>query len=296
MMTTPKFQSLASQVADLYVYGENPVGRIRLGLPSLDTLIEGPAGGEVMLLIGRSFTGKTQFMVNMIYNNRARPGIFFSLEMPTRQVLMRLTAIANGIDHDAVLDQVDNARMSDVFKQLPLQYRGLHIDDESTTISQFEETIDEYVLAYGHRPKWIGIDYLELIQPSHQDMRLDGFQRTEATARALKQFAKQQDVPVFLIHQTNKGKRAWETPDMDSARGGGYTEADLVVGISQPGSDPGLLEHERLELDGHINVACIKNRVNGRLTWSDIRVRLESTLRLIDPNAPAVLQPAFDVY
>jgi replicative DNA helicase len=296
MYAEPKFQSLTSQVADLYVYGENPVGRIRLGLPSLDTLIEGPAGGEVMLLLGRSFTGKTQFMVNMIYNNRGRPGIFFSLEMPVRQVLMRLTAIANNLDHDAVLDQVDHARMSSIFQQLPVQYKGLHIDDESNTISQFEETIDSYVLAYGKRPEWVGIDYLELIAPSHQDYRLDGFQRTEATARGLKQFAKEQDVPLFVIHQTNKGRTAWQTPDQDSARGAGYTEADLVVGISMPGSDPGLSEAERLELDGKINVACIKNRVNGRLTWTDIGVRLERSLRIVDPNAAVVTQPSLDVF
>ncbi len=286
-ITEPKFQTLMSQVADLYVYGENPVGRIRLGLPSLDTLVEGPAGGEVMLLIGRSFTGKTQFMVNMIHHNRERPGIFFSLEMPVRQVLMRLTAIASNIDHDAILDQVDNAHMSKVFQSLPIQFPKLHIDDMAQSISDFEVVIENYVEQYKVRPEWIGIDYLELMQPSVSDRGLDGFQRTESAARDLKRFAKEQDIPLFVIHQTNKGRKMWETPDVDSARGGGYTEADLVLAISSPGQDPELADFQRTEMASQINVACIKNRVNGKLTWSDVELRLEPTLRLIDMHAKA---------
>ena len=93
---------------------------------------------------------------------------------------------------------------------------------------------------------------------------------------------------VFLLHQTNRSEPEWEPPTADSARGAGYTEADVVVGMWQPATDPKMKEAERAMLQGEIHMNVLKNRINGRTTGAKaITLRMTDSLRLVDLSADA---------
>lgn len=282
-MSLAGFPLLAEQIADLRSFSANPQQRIPWGIPSLDLITEGPAPGEVFMVMGRSFTGKSLVATNLMVNNVQFGGIFFSLEMPARQAIQRLYATWAGVDHREVQAQTRQNRLphhldlmgEELAKQVVVDQAALSLGDMSAYLSSY----DSY---FGERPRFVVIDYLELIGGSKNTA--EGWVRTEATASSLKDWAKDEAMPVFVLHQTNKQEKEYAPPTADSARGAGYTEADCVVGMWNPGRNPEISPPERMMLDGHIYFNVLKNRVTGRLTRHDapIRTLLREDLRLVD--------------
>jgi len=111
-------------------------------------------------------------------------------------------------------------------------------------------------------------------------------------ARQVKVWAKTEHVPVWLLHQSNLRQKLWEKPNEESARGAGYREADVVIGIHKPSRDPELTEGERRLLLPIINVDVIKNRINGKENWGSLEFELLPSLRMIEKRQ----QGEMDVY
>ena len=279
------FPTLADQVERLEDFAKNPRQRVRCGIESLDILTEGPAAGEIYEFMGRSFSGKSIVATNIMANNPDVPLIFFSLEMPERQALTRLYATYEDVDHHAVQDQMKAGSLPAVFKDLPSKLpKQVIIDKSGQTLDDLSFFMDLYETYYEVRPACVIIDYLELIR-HHEG---EGHHRTELVAKRLKDWSKDEDVAVFLLHQTNRSEPEWEPPTADSARGAGYTEADVVVGMWQPATDPKMKEAERAMLQGEIHMNVLKNRINGRTTGAKaITLRMTDSLRLVDLSADA---------
>lgn len=272
------FSTLAEQLEDVRHFSENPLQRVRTGLASIDIITEGPAAGEIFTFLGRSFSGKSQVATNIMANNPQLPLIFFSLEMPARQAISRLYATYSHIDHQEVFRQMSDGRLPEFFEDLADKIPQQVIVDKDLSLGDMSAYIEQYEHYYEKRPAAVIIDYLELIQGEEGE----GNWRTEYTAKALKSWARQEKAAVFLLHQTNRTEPIWEPPSEDSARGAGYTESDVVIGLWTPDRNPKLDPYDAAVLRNEVHFNVLKNRITGRTTYKALRYKLDDDLRLVD--------------
>ncbi len=253
---------------------------MRTGITSLDIITEGPAAGEVFTIMGRSFSGKSLVATNIMANNAKLPIIFFSLEMPERQALSRLYCTYENVEHQSVIQQMKAGSLPDLFDSFPEKLpKQIIIDRPGQTLDDMSFYLEQYETYFEERPAAVIIDYLELVQGGAGE----GHFHTEMIAKRLKDWSKGEEVAVFLLHQTNRSEPEWEEPTADSARGAGFTESDVVVGMWQPGRNPKLMNTERSALEGEVHMNVLKNRITGRTTGAKtIRLKLEQTLKLVD--------------
>jgi replicative DNA helicase len=273
-----RLRTLLEQVADLKDYSQNPLQRVRTGLAPIDALCGGPAPGEVFMVVGRSFTGKSILAQNIIFNNRKVPSIFFSLEMPYIQAVQRLYSIWSDTPNSSVNEMVESGTLPDVLDYMAQDFPAHIIDDqEGANLNYMSSFISEYDSFYGYRPEFVVIDYLELLGGSKKSG--EGWIATEQQATSLKDWAKAEEMRVFVLHQANKQEPDWEPPTSNSPRGGGYTEADFVVGMWQPGLDPDLMDREKEALRGVVHFNVLKNRAFGNTSlFRDIRYQIAPSL------------------
>lgn len=262
------FKLVTEQASRLREFAANPKQRTPTGLGTLDNLILGPAWGEVFMFLGRSFTGKSLIATNIMANNPHTGILFFSLEMPEHQVLQRLWAHVSGLEASEVGRMVRHNLLPDSLEaQLSDFANHVVIDKSALTLQDMSAHIEAYERYFNRRPDLVIIDYLELVGGAKSSA--DGWQRTEANAGAIKDWAKGEGVGAIVLHQANKTVTAWQEPTEDSAKGGGFVEADVVVGIWRPGRDPKLLPHERRMKEDEFYMNVLKNRINGRATHGE---------------------------
>lgn len=274
-----EYPLLKDQVQRTYEFHANTGLRVPTGWESIDPyLLGGPAPGEVVYFLGRSHTGKSMFLLNIMFNSPQVPMILFTLEMPFHQAITRLTAMAMGINDDILYRQLTH-EAADWSQNPLLEYDHWVVDTASLTLKDMADVVKK--IRNDHfedlQPKAVLIDYLELIRSPAKDY---GYERTETLARELKAWSKEIEMPVFVAHQSNMTIKRWEPPDEGAARGAGYTEADAVVGIWHPSSNPAVRaspDEERI-----YKARIIKNRISGKLS-EDMDFQLDNALRLWDP-------------
>ncbi len=282
---TENFPTLTMQVEQLREFISNPQERARTGFNTLDSYIEGPAAGEIVLLLGRSYTGKSMLIHNMMLNTVEAPGyLVFSMEMPVRALLQRMASAWMGVSHIDFLNQSARGVMSERVFDMAKAFDHHAIAEDPMSLNDMSSYLFVYRKWYGHSPKAVIVDYLELIQT---DSRQSGWERTENLARELKVWAKSEHIPVYLVHQSNMRIDSWVKPDEASARGGGYRESDVVVGIHKPSRDPALTMGERQDLHPILRLDVLKNRINGKENYAPIELELAPSLRLTDMKAGA---------
>jgi replicative DNA helicase len=266
--TVKSFQTLAEQVTALRDFASNPQQRVRSGLPTLDAFIEGPAAGEVYNAVGRSHAGKSMFGLQLLANNPDLGSVFFSLEMPARMALQRLYCMVTGVEFSVLHNQVTSNSLPSSFDEFPsmLPYTVV-VDDNDLSLDAMSIYLEHYAAYYGSRPDFVVMDYLELIGGAKASG--EGLLRVEAVAGKVKSWAKDEQMPVWILHQTNRSEKDYDPPTKDSARYGGYTEADVMIGMWQRFTDPGLSEIERHQEDGRVYFNVLKNRVTGKFPRQD---------------------------
>lgn len=273
------FKTITEQVADLRDMAANPRQRIPTGLSKLDDLILGPASGEVFTVVARSGVGKSLIATNIMVNNLDCDIIFFSLEMPAHQCIQRIWSHLSDISGREVTEMVyDNRMPANVESYLSRLQRQVVVDADGLTLGDMAVYMDNYAAYFGKRPDLIIIDYLEEVGGAKASG--EGWTRTEATASALKSFAKREKIGVISLHQANQKTEEWEPPQSSSAKGGGYTESDVVIGLWRPGKDPDLGEVERRQRESDLHINVLKNRVTGR-TVGELRYLISPSMRIL---------------
>lgn len=268
-----KLQTLSEQIESLREYSANPAQRIRTGWGPLDQLVGGPAPGEVFMILGRSYSGKSIVAQNIIVNNKQHASILFSLEMPTPQAVGRMYSMWSGTPNKEFQAMVEEGRIPQHIDDMEQDF-PLHriVDDAALSLGGMSEYLQAFYDSYGTRPEFVVIDYLELIGGAKKSG--EGWIGTEVTAASLKDWAKNEEMRVFVVHQTNLREEPWKPPTETSARGAGYTEADYVIGIWQPGRDPDLDYMDYQSLKGKLSVNVLKNRAFGD-SWSGREIEFQ---------------------
>jgi replicative DNA helicase len=207
--------------------GEAPC--IKTGIPELDDKLGGLFPGELCIVAGRPAMGKTAFGLN-IAQNAAAAGhkvLFFSLEMPTDQLAMRLYARETGISVDA---QRKGAITDGQARDLQTAARNLmnlplYIDDQAgLNVAQIRSRIRRHMRRQG--AELIVIDYLGLIRPTNP--AINRTYQIEEVTTGLKAAAKDFGVPVMLLAQINRGveSRDDKRPTMSDLKDSGAIEQD----------------------------------------------------------------------
>ena len=269
---------LYRQVEALYDFADTPVKRVGTGLTEIDDLIVGPAPGEVCMIVGRSYAGKSIVGQNIVFNNPDVPSIFFSMEMPFMQALARLFAMTFDVSAIDVQAGLESGKPDDRFWNLVEKYpRHAIVDRPAMTLADMTDAIKEYEDGFGKRPEFVVVDYLELLGGAKASG--EGYLATEMQATMLKDWAKTEKMRVFVLHQANKQEPRWLPPTDSSARNGGYTEADFVVGMWRPHLNPKLSYVEQLGLRDTVSFNVLKNRAFFRES-DNIETHITPSLRL----------------
>lgn len=272
--------SLYNQVQALYEFADTPVKRVGTGLLGIDELIVGPAPGEVCMIVGRAYAGKSIIGQNIIMNNPDIHSIFFSMEMPFMQALIRLYSMTFDVPAIEVQSNIESGNAPTGLWSLVEKYpHHVIVDDAALTLPEMTKIVEKYEVAYNTRPEFIVVDYLELLGGAKASG--EGYLATEQQATMLKDWAKEESMRVFVLHQANKQEPRWLPPTDSSARNGGYTEADFVIGMWRPHLNPKLPYVEALGLRETVCFNVLKNRAFFREA-NKITTRITPSLRLED--------------
>lgn len=201
---------------------------VRTGIDRVDRIAGGLMPGELEIIAARPGNGKTSLamQVAMFTAEQDRPVLVVSLEMTASELVGRVLCGATGVASSQVRqrgvdpNQFNNALLE--LKELPLTI----FDPPTATMRQIRAVAKMQSAAGGL--ELLVIDYIGLVQP--RDRRL---QRTEQVAEitaAMKQLAKEIDVPVIALCQLNR-QADGATPILSHLRESGAIEqdADVVV-------------------------------------------------------------------
>ena len=269
VVDSPKRWSLTTDVVtNLVGFIRNPAERWYLGIPEVDLASRGVGRGEVLLVVGRSHTGKSQVLLNGIVsnlvNNPAAHVVIFSMDEPRELVVMKLYCLLRGKSSTEVEEAVksgDKEVIADLERAAHEELSRIAIVDESIPLPVMGDVLDEARDWWGCNPSFTMIDYLELLPGGDSDST-----GVTSKAQAVKRWAKTQRVPVGLVHQAGRGSGEKGKPaGLYAGRYGGEQEAIFVLEVYRQ-KDRQDLSGWETEYHAHsININLCKNKRTARL-------------------------------
>ena len=173
----PKTWALTNQVVDNLVgFIRNPSERWYLGFPEIDLASRGVGKGEVLMVVGRSHTGKSQMLLNSIVvnliNDPATHVVIFSMDEPRELVAMKLFCLLKGRSSTEVEEAIkanDQRTIQELAEASEKELSRVAIIDESLPLSRMEEVMEEIREWFGTNPSFVMLDYLELLPGGDSD-------------------------------------------------------------------------------------------------------------------------------
>jgi|TARA_R100001594_G_scaffold89124_2_gene123491 KaiC/GvpD/RAD55 family RecA-like ATPase len=265
----PKTWALTNQVVDNLVgFIRNPSERWYLGFPEIDLASRGVGKGEVLMVVGRSHTGKSQMLLNSIVvnliNDPAAHVVIFSMDEPRELVAMKLFCLLKGRSSTEVEEAIkanDKNTIQELAEASEKELSRIAIIDESLPLSRMEEVMEETREWFGTNPSFCMIDYLELLPGGDSDAT-----GVTTKAQAVKRWAKTQRVPVGLVHQAGRGSGdKGKAAGLYAGRYGGEQEAIFVIEVYRQRDRYDLSQWEKTYHDNSINLNLCKNKRTARL-------------------------------
>ncbi|MFI3258794.1 MAG: replicative DNA helicase [Rikenellaceae bacterium] len=246
------------------------------GVPSGFTAIDQKTLGwqlsDLIIVAARPSMGKTAFVLTMARNMAIdyEQGVaFFSLEMSSVQLMMRLIMAETGIPSSNIKT---GKLTTEQWKHLesatkPLGAAPLYIDD-TPALSIFEFRSKARRLKIQHDIKIIIIDYLQLMTGS-TDTKGNREQEVAFISRTLKAVAKDLNIPIIALSQLSRATESRggsKRPMLSDLRESGAIEqdADIVAFIHRPEYYGVTATEEGLPTAGMAEIILAKHR-NGEV-------------------------------
>lgn len=219
------------------------------GFPELDELTSGWQPSDLVILAARPAMGKTAFVLSTARNAAVRfkrPVAIFSLEMAAQQLVQRL--ICSEAELDAQLVRSGRLQAHE-WQQLnskitELTQAPIYIDD-TPALSIMDLRTKCRKLKSEKKIEMIIIDYLQLMTAGNSKGG-NREQEIASISRALKELAKELNVPVIALSQLSRQveSRPDKQPQLSDLRESGSIEqdADMVMFLYRP-------EYYKIEVD-----------------------------------------------
>ena len=281
---------------------------IRTDFQDLDNLMGGLRKSDLILVGARPGAGKTSLALNIALaaGRAGKTVLIFSLEMPMRQIAVRLLfsqarVDARQLSRPGMFSEMDRKRLGNavpILAKMPL-----FVDDSPVTPVEIRSKARQQSRDAAGLDL-IVVDYLQLMRGAPAATRRFENRTLEVAdiSRSLKLLAKELDVPVLALSQLRRPdqRRALARPELSDLRESGALEqdADIVLLIHHKrrkrtarGDESGNLADEGPPTRV-IHVAKNRNGPTGEVTlaWLDRFTRFE-TLENVEEAAGS---PAFD--
>lgn len=224
----------ALAVLDRMKQSASGITGLSTGFIDLDQMLTGLHGGELIILAARPGIGKTSLAMNIALHaasaEQKAVGVF-SLEMPANQLVSRLLATHARVDMKKLrggrLTALDEERLQEAAATL---YNLKFFIDDTGSLSSFDLRAKARRLKLREPSlKLLVIDYLQLM---HQSGKVESRQlEVSEISRALKQLAKELDLPIIALSQLNRKveERKGGKPMLSDLRESGAIEQDADV-------------------------------------------------------------------
>ena len=230
----PLLAKAVNKIESLYRTGD-PITGLATGFHDLDRMTAGLQDSDLVIVASRPAMGKTSLALNFVEHAIMQEGegtvLFFSLEQPAEQLILRMLSSLGHIDQTRMrtgqLNDDDWPRFTSAVSQL--KDRALHIDDTPALTPNDIRTRARRVSREVGGLKMIVVDYMQLMQSSEKHEN----RASEITeiSRSLKAIAKEMRCPLVALSQLNRSleNRENKRPHMSDLRESGAIEQDADV-------------------------------------------------------------------
>ncbi len=267
---------------------------IGTGFRELDQLTGGFQNGDFIVIAGRPSMGKTAFSLDLARNAcllHKVPVAYFSLEMASTAICIRLLSAEARIDHQRIRTPkrlTANewplvAKAASKLSEMPF------FIDDTGNLSLNELRARAKRLKQKHNIGIIFIDYLQLMQPPKADNRE---QEVAQISRSLKGLARELNIPVVAMSQLSRAvehRGGDKIPQLADLRDSGAIEqdADVVIfihrkkqyksGVEEEGED-----EEPIDNTAHIIIRKQRNGPTGtvELIFNDSFTRFDEKAKV----------------
>lgn len=244
---------------------------VQSGFIGLDHKTNGFLKSALIVIAARPGVGKTalalNFAENLIKNpsKHGTPVLFFSMEQPGQELLVRLIASMSNVDQGRMtrvrLSEGESASIESTITTLRSdEYsRRLLIDDRSSlTVTDIRKQARAVKRELGELGLII-VDYIQLMQPTTRVADDSRSRELAQISAGLKQIARDLDVPVVALSQLNResAKRSDLRPRLSDLRDSGAIEQDADVVILLYRED---IAKDKENPDGKAEMIIAKNR------------------------------------
>lgn len=208
---------------------------VHTGFPSLDNLLAGLQKSDLVILAARPSVGKTSLALDIARNTacqyKTHVGIF-SLEMSAQQLVDRMVAAEARVDAWKLRTGRLTSDSEFALVQEALGRLGeapIHIDDQpGNNILKMRSAARR--LKNEHGLGLIIVDYLQLMLPTGGRTHDSMVQQVTEISRALKNMARELDVPVLALSQLSRAvEQRGGKPRLSDLRDSGSIEQDADV-------------------------------------------------------------------
>lgn len=234
---TPLSKALVEAIARMQRAMESKDGLMGVptGFPTLDRMLSGLQGTQMIVIAGRPGMGKTSFALNIVEHVgkvKQLPCLIYSMEMSADQIAGRLQCAYARVDaqkyRSASLLPSEIEKLAAASKEL--SEAPIYINDSSVV------TVTE-MMAQARKMKaqrglaLVMIDYLQLMTNSSRFENRQ--QEVSQISRSIKIMAKELDVPVLLLSQLSRANekrdKGSRRPMLSDLRESGAIEQDADV-------------------------------------------------------------------
>ncbi len=215
---------------------------IRTGFNDLDTLLSGLKRSDLVIVGARPSVGKSSFALGIARNaaiEQKANVAFFSLEMSSEQLAIRLLSGESGVDSGRLrLGQNTELEERRVIQAAGrLSEANIWFDDSPMMTAAELRAKARRLAGETKQLDLIVIDYLQLMQGESQTGRENRVQEISYISRMLKGLARELDVPIVALAQLSRAieNRHPRTPMLSDLRDSGSIEqdADIVMFLSR---------------------------------------------------------------
>ncbi len=210
------------------------------GFTELDNLSGGFQKSDLIIVAGRPSQGKTALVLSIARNASVLHSVpvgFFSLEMSTQQLVMRMICAEARVDaHSVRTGRLPEDEWRKLSTSVGRLYKAKIFIDDTPALGVLELRAKARRLKAEHNIGLIVLDYLQLMQGPRNVQSRE--QEISAISRSLKALSKELGIPVIALSQLNRAveARSDKRPVLADLRESGAIEqdADVVLFVHRP--------------------------------------------------------------